>query len=108
MSGKRGIASGPDKAQSPAIRQLLTDVRDLIERARLGVARVLKSEIVLLYWRIGECLRRDVLHERRAEYGKQIVSTLSRQLTVEYGKGFSRQSLFHMIHFAEVFPDCPS
>ncbi|MGA7928971.1 MAG: PDDEXK nuclease domain-containing protein [Candidatus Sulfotelmatobacter sp.] len=46
-----------------------------------------------------------VLRDARAEYGGEIVSTLSRQLTADYGAGFSRQKLFHMIRFAEAWPD---
>jgi len=60
---------------------------------------------VILYWHIGARIRRDVLREARAEYGEKIVSTLSRQLTATYGPGFSRQNLFHMIRFAEAWPD---
>ncbi len=45
------------------------------------------------------------MHEQRAEYGEQIVSTLSKQLTVEYGRGFGRRNLFRMMQFAEFFPD---
>jgi hypothetical protein len=52
-------------------------------------------------WKIGVRIHRDILAEARAEYGEQIVSTLSRQLTVEYGAGFSRQNLFHMVRFVE-------
>jgi hypothetical protein len=61
--------------------------------------------MVALYWQIGKCIREDVLHEQRAEYGEQIVQTLSGQLTAEFGRGFSRQNLFRMLRFAEVFPD---
>ena len=43
--------------------------------------------------------------EKRAEYGKQIVVSLSRQLTKEYGKGWSKRQLHYCIRFAEVFPD---
>jgi hypothetical protein len=46
-----------------------------------------------------------VLKEQRAEYGQQIVSALSSQLTREYGRGFSRQNLFHMMRFVETYPD---
>jgi hypothetical protein len=37
--------------------------------------------------------------------GQQIVSALSTQLTVEYGRGYTEKSLRHMIRFAEAFPD---
>jgi len=40
-------------------------------------------------------IQKDVLHGR-AEYGKQIVATLSQQLTVEYGRGFVRDDLPRM------------
>jgi len=63
------------------------------------------AELVLLYWHIGARIRHDVLRQARAEYGEEIVSTLSRQLTTSYGPGFSRQNLFHMIRFAEAWPD---
>ena len=50
-------------------------------------------------------IRKDILAYERAAYGEQIVHALSRQLTGEYGRGFSRPNLFHMIRFAETFPD---
>lgn len=58
-----------------------------------------------MYWQIGRRIREDVLGNERAEYGKQIVDALSRQLTEEFGRGVSRANLFHMVRFAEVFPD---
>jgi predicted nuclease of restriction endonuclease-like (RecB) superfamily len=63
------------------------------------------SALVLLYWRIGQRIRQDSLKEKRAEYGEQIVSAVSRELAVEFGQGFSEKNLWHMIRFAEVFPD---
>jgi hypothetical protein len=62
------------------------------------------ADLVLLNWQIGTCIRCDILHEARAEYGDQTVSTLSRQLTTDYGTGFSRQNLFHMKQFVEAWP----
>jgi predicted nuclease of restriction endonuclease-like (RecB) superfamily len=90
--------------RSPA-GSLLRDVRALIEAARGQVAQVVNAGLTLLYWQIGERIRRDILKEQRAEYGKQILQTLSEKLTAEYGKGFSRDNLFRMIQFAERFPD---
>ena len=84
---------------------LLTDVRALIEQARDATARTVNSALVLLYWSIGDCIRRDILQEKRADYGKQIVGALSRQLAAEYGKGFTDDNLFRMIQLAEVFPE---
>ncbi len=83
---------------------LLTEVRTLIEQARDATARAVNSALVMLYWNIGDRIRRDILKEKRAEYGEQIVQTLSAQLTAEYGRGYGRRNLFNMIRLAEVYP----
>ncbi len=44
------------------------------------------------------------MKSKRAEYGKQIVQSLSAQLTQKYGKGFAEQSLWHMVKFYEIYP----
>jgi len=87
------------------LAELAADIRGLIEAARRRLSRTANTELVLLHWQIGTRIRRDVLRDARAEYGEAIVSTLSRQLTTDYGAGFSRQNLFHMIRFAEAWPD---
>lgn len=93
-------------AASPAATDaLLADLRELIEAARQRVATVANAEVTLLYWRVGRRLRVDVLQEQRAEYGRQIVNTVSADLTARYGKGFERTNLFRMMRFAEHFPD---
>ncbi|WP_165252067.1 PDDEXK nuclease domain-containing protein [Paludisphaera soli] len=94
-----------DAAPASTADRLLGDLRSLIEAARDQTAKAVNSALVGLYWHIGKRIREDVLHDRRAEYGDAIVSTLSRRLTAEYGRGFSEPSLRHMIRFAEVFPD---
>jgi predicted nuclease of restriction endonuclease-like (RecB) superfamily len=103
-SRKRPARSGDAVPARPAER-LLGDIRDLIEAAREQTARAVNSALVGLYWNIGKRIREDVLQNKRADYGKEIVSTLSRQLTAEYGRGFSRSNLFGMVQFAEAFPD---
>ncbi len=84
---------------------LLGDIRSLIQQARERVAVSVNSTTVVLYWQIGKRIREDVLKNERAGYGEQIVSTLSKHLSSEYGSGFSEKSLHRMIQFAEVFPD---
>ena len=84
---------------------LITDLHTLINEARNKVALIVNTEITLLYWHIGKRINEEVLGNQRAEYGKQIVSTVSRQLTEGYGKGFNEKSLRRMMQFAELFPD---
>lgn len=63
------------------------------------------SELTLMYWHIGERINRDVLHDKRDEYGKAIVSTLSAQLMDLYGKDFNSRNLHRMMQFAREFGD---
>lgn len=84
---------------------LIADVRSMIEQTREGVAHAVSAGMTLLYWRIGKRIQTEVLEGRRADYGKKIVSTLSRQLVEEFGSGFSAKNLRHMMRFAEAFPD---
>lgn len=86
-------------------KKLLSDLRELIQQARQNVARSVDTALVMLNWNVGRRIRSDILKERRAAYGKEIVSALGRQLTAEFGRGFSEKSLWHMIRFVEAFPD---
>jgi predicted nuclease of restriction endonuclease-like (RecB) superfamily len=60
---------------------------------------------VLLYWNVGDRIRRDILKKKRAAYGEQILPTLSAKLVPEYGQGYSERNLARMIKMAELFPD---
>ena len=86
-------------------KKLLSDLRALILEARQDVARTVDSALVVLNWNVGRRIRQDILREKRAAYGKAIVSAVGRQLTMEFGRGFSEKSLWHMIRFVEAFPD---
>jgi len=84
---------------------LIVEIRQLIEQSRQKVAKAVNSEISMLYWHIGKRINSDILNNKRAKYGKQIVATLSQQLTQEYGRGWGEKQLRHCIRFAETFPD---
>ena len=61
-------------------KNLLGDIRLLIETTRERVSQTINSGLVLLYWSIGKRIREDILREKRAAYGKQILQTLSAKL----------------------------
>ena len=100
---------GPVPARGPAPPMLqqavLTEVRELILTARQQVAQAVNARLTILHWQIGRGIHREILKDKRADYGAEIVSALSRQLEAEFGRGFGRRNLFSMIRFAEVFPD---
>lgn len=90
--------------QAPAT-PLLADVRQLITAARQRVASAVNAELTLLYWHIGQRISTELLQGQRAEYGKQVMAELARQLTAEFGRGWSEQQLRHCMRLAEVFAD---
>ncbi len=92
------------KYPSKNVTSLARDIRILIEEARKHVARTVNRELLVLYWQIGKRLSSEILIGKRADYGEQIVSTLSKQLMNEYGKGFSKPNLSRMMAFYETFP----
>lgn len=105
MAKRRKSQSLVPMESRPDTDRLLGDLRILIDSSRDQVARAVNAGLVLLYWSIGERIRREILGDQRAAYGEQIVETISAQLTSEYGRGFARRNVFHMIRLAEVYPD---
>lgn len=96
--------SNPGKSL-PVAPSLLGDIRTLIESAREQTARAVNSTLVMMYWQIGRRIGQDVLGNERAEYGKEIVQTLSEELAEEYGRGYSRANCSYILRLAEAFPD---
>jgi len=84
---------------------LLSEIRSLIESARQRVAVNVNAELSLLYWNVGKLINNEVLKNKRAEYGKQTIAVLAKQLTKEYGKGWSEQQLKQCMWFAKIFTD---
>lgn len=84
---------------------LLQELRALIDGARGRVAQTVNSELVALHWQVGRRLRDEVLGDARAEYGVQLMQRIATSLSAEFGRGFSKRNLHHMVRFAEVFPD---
>jgi hypothetical protein len=92
-----GLMNGDNK--------LLNEISSLIEQSRRTIYAQASSATVLLFWEIGRRINADVLENKRAGYGKQIVSKLSTQLTEKYGRSFAVRNLRRMMQFVEQFPD---
>lgn len=90
---------------TPNINTLAGEIRQLIDQSRSKVAVQVNSAITMLYWNVGWLIRKEVLKEQRAEYGKRIFSELGKQLTEAYGRGWGEQQLRHCVRCAEVFTD---
>jgi len=106
MSSKRALSKSKSVPAPAALSDaVLAEVRSLIIEARQQTARMVNAGLTLLYWQVGDRIRREILAEKRAEYGTVMVSALGRQLEFEFGRGFAGKNLWRMIQFAEVFPN---
>ncbi len=79
----------PSKINS---NQVFDKIANLIEQARKKVAVTINQKMVLLYWNIGKTIKEEIIKSDRADYGKQIVQSLSTRLTQKCGRGFSAQN----------------
>ncbi len=68
---------------------LFSEIALLIEQNKQQLAVSVNAAMSMLYWQIGKRVNKETLRDQRADYGKQIVASLSRQLEMEYGKSFS-------------------
>src|SRR6185436_16683118 len=96
LGTKRSISrtgTAPAAATRPRPNSVLVEVRSLILEARQQTARMVNAGLTLLYWRVGDRIRREILQESRAEYGAEIVRSLAIRLELEFGRGFGEKSL---------------
>lgn len=84
-------------------QQLIIDLKELVDRTRSQVATQVNSAMVVLYWKIGQRINEDVLGNKRAEYGKEVILQIAQQLTSEFGSSFSEKNIRKMMQFASVF-----
>ena len=97
----------PDDTQDPQITSLLGNLGELIRQARQKVLRAVDTIQVQTCWQIGRhIVEFEQEGARRAGYGKQLLSTLAKVLTAEFGKGFDASNLRYMRLFYQAFPIC--
>jgi len=88
----------------PAIAQVATEIRDLIEAARSYVSATANIALVNLYWNTGRIIAQDIQkNEKRAEYGTELMEQLAVVLTRDYGRGYSVHNLRDMKRFFDAF-----
>ena len=86
--------------------QFIADIKQIVERGRLQAYASVNAVMIETYWHIGERIVKEEQHGNdRADYGKQIISTLSAELTRTFGKGFSERYLRAFRSFYFVIPD---
>ena len=93
--------------QNVNYRQLVSQISDTFVSGQKRAVLAVNSHLVETYWKIGEYI---VEYEQggsgRAEYGKQLLDQLSKDLSLMHGKGFSRSNIQRMKQFYLTFPIC--
>jgi len=77
---------------------LFVEIKMLIEQSKQQIAVAVNSTITMLYWQIGNRIKTDILQNKRAEYGQEIIKLLSISLTEQYGKGWGEKHLLNCLH----------
>lgn len=85
--------------------QLFKDISGLIESARQHSLQLLNKTSVILYWHIGYKFNQNILNEKRAKYGENIIQDIASRLQTKYGRGFGRRVIERCIQFARYFPE---
>ena len=89
------------------ISLVVHEIGDLLATARSNVARQVNNELLSTYWNIGRIIAEyEQTVPERADYGKQTLKELSKALTAEFGKGFSRANLQNMRSFYLTYEKC--
>ncbi|MDR2908093.1 MAG: PDDEXK nuclease domain-containing protein, partial [Bacteroidales bacterium] len=86
-------------------RIIFANVSKIIEQRKFNAVSLVNNQIILMFWEIGTYINSVILGDMRAQYGKQILSTVSTKLVENYGKSFFEANLYRMKRFAIVFDD---
>ena len=85
--------------------KLYRDACTIIEQAQREAYRQVNEMLIKRNWLLGMRIQHDVLKDKRAEYGKQVVKNLSKSLMERYGNGFQPANIYHFIAFYNYHPD---
>lgn len=94
-----------DKTASIRDADFIVEIKQIINKARQKAYAAINSAMIEAYWQLGKrIVEQEQQGKDRADYGTQLLKTLSKELTGEFGKGFSVNSLYYYRHFYIAFP----
>lgn len=95
------------KPVSSEYENLLGTISQVYENGRVKAFQAVNSELVNTYWEIGKYIVEfEQDGEKKAKYGKNLLEKLSKDLTREHGKGFSRSNLVRFRQLYIAYPIC--
>lgn len=84
---------------------LFAELVEIIDVGQRQVAINVNSGLMIIFWQVGKRINDFILDNQRADYGKQIVVTLSRKLQAKFGNNFEEKNFRRMLQFASEFQD---
>lgn len=84
---------------------LFQDACTIIEQAQTAAYRAVNETLIKRNWLLGMRIQHEVLNDKRAEYGEQVVKALAAFLTNRYGEGFTKTNLYNYVNFYQYWPD---
>lgn len=104
MKKQTGIVTS--NSQELANKTLVTDLRSIIEQGKRQAYAAINASMITTYWNVGRRIVEEEQHgEARAEYGKQLLVMLAKELRVDYGDNFSERNLRYYRQFYLCFSD---
>lgn len=104
MSKETDIAQNPETTK-PEVDGLYQDACGIIEEAQATAYRAVNETLIKRNWLLGMRIQREVLKDKRADYGERVVKNLAERLTKRYGEGFIKRNLHHFVDFYLKYPN---
>lgn len=84
----------------------IQEIKQILAQARQKTYTAINSAMVGAYWQIGKRIVEEEQNgKERADYGKEIIQNISEEMTNEFGKGFSKRTVWEIRQFYATFPD---
>lgn len=90
-------------SESGSLKKLIEDIKRVVDRAKGKIETKVNEELLITYWTIGNLIIDREVKEKVTS--RSLIIDLSKELTKELGKGFSRSNLFNMRNFSLKYPD---
>lgn len=101
----KNIIPADSMIQAVGDNSLYQDACVIIDSAKRYAYKQVDETLVKRNWLLGLRIQHEVLKDKRAEYGEEVIGKLSMQLTQKYGGNFSKRNLYHCIDFYKSFPN---
>lgn len=86
-------------------QEFYTQIKEILLEARHKVYQTANFEMVLAYWKIGKSIVEKQNGNERAEYGEGLIKELSKQMTKDFGKGYTERNLRAFRQFYIAYPN---